>query len=226
MEEFFAGLRVTLRAFLELHQYKALALLIGVEEAGVPLPLPGDLAIAFMGYQVSLGRANPVTVVLVTIASATAGASLLYWIARVLGGRLIVKVGGFLHLTPERQIRIEAWFDKYDAPVIIFGRLVPGLRIAVAAAAGIAKVNFWKFFVYTAISATIWAVVYTSLGWALGRHYRRLESVVHRLTGDPLLGLAVLVGLAALAALAFVYGLWRRQRAHRPIESGRRRSQP
>ena len=55
MFEYFADLRDTLMVFLELHQYKAIALLIGIEEAGVPLPLPGDLAIMVMGVQVSAG---------------------------------------------------------------------------------------------------------------------------------------------------------------------------
>ena len=71
MGEFFAGLRDMLQAFLQTHQYKALAVLLCVEEAGAPLPLPGDLAIVFMGYQVSLGRANPVAVVATTVEMAT-----------------------------------------------------------------------------------------------------------------------------------------------------------
>ena len=87
MFEYFADLRDTLMVFLELHQYKAIALLIGIEEAGVPLPLPGDLAIMVMGVQVSAGKASPIPVVAVTAASATVGASLLYWISRFLGTR-------------------------------------------------------------------------------------------------------------------------------------------
>ena len=203
MFEFFAGLRETLQVFLQDHQYKAMALLIGVEEAGVPLPLPGDLAIAFMGYQVSLGRANPVIVVVSTIGSASAGASVLYWISRSLSRRILAKFGRFLHLNEARLDRVERWFTRYGAPVIIFGRLIPGLRIGVAVAAGILRVTYWKFLVYTAISAAIWAAIYMGIGWGLGRHYQRVEEVVEKIGGDPLLVLAIVVAVGLLAALVF-----------------------
>ncbi|HJO07424.1 MAG TPA: VTT domain-containing protein, partial [Chloroflexota bacterium] len=147
--EFFADLRDTLMAFLQLHQYKAIALLIGVEEAGLPLPLPGDLAIVFMGTQVSAGKASPILIVLVTAGSATAGASALYWIARSLGTRIVERYGRWLHLTAERQEWVERWFARHGAAVIIVGRLIPGLRIAVAVAAGVARVRFSRFVIYT-----------------------------------------------------------------------------
>ncbi|MDP6507947.1 MAG: VTT domain-containing protein, partial [Chloroflexota bacterium] len=137
-------------ALLQLHQYKAIAVLIGVEEAGLPLPLPGDLAIVFMGTQVSAGKASPIPIVLVTAGSATTGASALYWIARLLGTRIVERYGRWLHLTAERQERVERWFARHGAAVIIVGRLIPGLRIAVAVAAGVARVRFSRFVIYTA----------------------------------------------------------------------------
>ena len=213
MFEFFAGLRETLEAFLEAHQYKALAVLIGVEEAGVPLPLPGDLAIVFMGYQVSLGRANPAWVVASTIASATAGASVLYWISRFLGGRVVSRFGRFLRLKPSHFERAERWFERYGALAIIIGRLIPGLRIAVAVAAGVVKVKFWKFAVYTGVSAAIWAGAYMGIGWALGSQYQAVSKAVHRITGDPLSVLGIVAVVAGLLALAAYITVRRRRSA-------------
>ena len=209
MTEFFASLRETLQAFLEAHQYKALAVLIGVEEAGVPLPLPGDLAIVFMGYQVSLGRANPFWVVASTIVSATAGASVLYWIARYLGGRIVDRFGRFIRLDAERLEKVERWFERYGAPVIIIGRLIPGLRIAVAVASGVVQVPFWKFALYTSISAAIWAGIYMGIGWALGTQYQNVSEAVHRITGDPILVSGVVVAVAVLVGLVV---FWRVRR--------------
>ena len=196
MFEFFGDLRDTLTAFLELHQYKAIALLIGVEEAGVPLPLPGDLAIVIMGVQVSIGKASPIPVVMVTAASATTGASILYWISRYLGTRIVERYGRVLHLTPERQQWVERRFARHGAMVIIVGRLIPGLRIAVAVAAGVAKVQFSKFLIYTAISATIWGTIYMFIGWASGDRWEEDRESIEALIGNPLiiLGLGVILG--------------------------------
>ena len=211
MTEFFASLRETLQAFLEAHQYKALAVLIGVEEAGVPLPLPGDLAIVFMGYQVSLGRANPFWVVASTIVSATTGASVLYWIARYLGGRIVDRFGRFIRLDAERLEQVERWFERYGAPVIIIGRLIPGLRIAVAVASGVVHVPFWKFVLYTSISAAIWAGIYMGIGWALGAQYQKVSEAVHRITGDPILVSGIVAAVAVLVGLVVFWRVRRRR---------------
>lgn len=193
--------------FLELHQYKAIALLIGVEEAGVPLPLPGDLAIVIMGAQVSVGKASPVPVVAVTAASSTAGASLLYWISRFLGTRILERYGRALHLTTQRQQWVERKFNRYGAPVIIVGRLIPGLRIAIAVAAGIAKVQFSRFVIYTAISATIWATTFMFIGWAIGDRWEEDREVIERAINNPL----ILLTLGIIVGSAVTVGIYRRK---------------
>ncbi len=210
MFEFFADLRDALMAFLELHQYKAVALLIGIEEAGIPLPLPGDLAIVIMGVQVSIGKASPIPVVMVTAASATAGASILYWISRYLGTRIVEKYGRILRLTPERQQWVERMFARHGAAVIIVGRLIPGIRIAVAVAAGVAKVRFSRFVTFTAISATIWGTIYMSIGWAIGDRWEEDRESIEALFSNPLIVLTIGVALGTLVTL-WVYRrkVWR-----------------
>ncbi len=199
--EFFADLRDTLMAFLQLHQYKAIALLIGVEEAGLPLPLPGDLAIVFMGTQVSAGKASPILIVLVTAGSATAGASALYWIARSLGTRIVERYGRWLHLTAERQEWVERWFARHGAAVIIVGRLIPGLRIAVAVAAGVARVRFSKFVIYTTISALIWGTIYTTIGWVIGERWEEDRESIEAFFDNPLVVLIIGATLGTIVTL-------------------------
>jgi membrane protein DedA with SNARE-associated domain len=199
--ESFADLRDTLMALLQLHQYKAIAVLIGVEEAGLPLPLPGDLAIVFMGTQVSAGKASPIPIVLVTAGSATTGASALYWIARLLGTRIVERYGRWLHLTAERQERVERWFARHGAAVIIVGRLIPGLRIAVAVAAGVARVRFSRFVIYTAISALIWGTIYTTIGWVIGERWEEDRESIEAFFDNPLVVLIVGATLGTIVTL-------------------------
>ena len=71
MGELITATREFLLEFLEANQYLALAIYVGVEEAGVPFPVPADTAIVLMGYQVYRGVANPVAVVATVVVSAT-----------------------------------------------------------------------------------------------------------------------------------------------------------
>ena len=136
MGDLITATREFLLEFLEANQYLALAIYVGVEEAGVPFPVPADTAIVLMGFQVYRGVANPVAVVATVVGSATAGASVLYWLARLIGPRLLTRFGRALHITPERRERAERWIHRYEVPAVVIGRLIPGFRIVITIVAG------------------------------------------------------------------------------------------
>ena len=215
MANLFEQIRDLLLGFLEANQYYALALLIGIEEAGVPLPLPGDLAIMFMGSQIALGSAHPVAVVLVAAGSATAGASVLYWLARRLGLELLRRFGRYVRVDARKIESFENWFRQHGGLAIVVGRMIPGLRIAVAIFAGVARVPFPKFVLYTGISSTIWAGLFTALGWYFGSRWTEVSALLERVVGNP--WVAGLLGLAVGIALTRLY-YRRRQRRSQPSE--------
>ena len=217
MTDLFEQIRDLLLGFLEANQYYALALLIGIEEAGVPLPLPGDLAIMFMGSQIALGSAHPVSVVLVAASSATAGASALYWIARRLGLEALRRWGRYVRVDERKIESFENWFRQHGGLAIIVGRMIPGLRIAVAVFAGLARVPFPKFVLYTGISSTIWAGFFTALGWYFGSRWTEVSAVIDRVFGNP--WVAGALGLAIGVALTRLYYRRRQRRNELPPES-------
>jgi membrane protein DedA with SNARE-associated domain len=195
MPEWFEALQNGLFDFLQSNLYVVLALYVGIEEAGVPFPLPADTAIVFAGYQVFGGQANPFAVVAIVVIAATIGASILYWASRLIGPRLLERVGRFLHITPERQRRAEHWFRRYQVPAVVIGRLIPGFRVVITIVAGTARGNFWVFLPSAAFSALIWALIFMTVGWVLGEEYQRFR---HALVSDPKLSVAIALGLLAL----------------------------
>lgn len=213
MADLFEQIRDLLLGFLEANQYYALALLIGIEEAGVPLPLPGDLAIMFMGSQIALGSAHPVGVVVVAAGSATAGASVLYWLARRLGLEMLRRFGRYVRVDEGKIESFEDWFRQHGGLAIIIGRMIPGLRIAVAVFAGLARVPFPRFVLYTSISSTIWAGFFTALGWYFGSRWTEVSGVLELVFGNP--WVAGALGLAIGIALTRLY-YRRRQRLSKP----------
>ena len=211
MAEGFDAFRESLSAFLEANQFLGLALYVGIEEVGIPFPVPADTLIILMGYQVFRGEANPFVVLAVVVGAATLGASIQYWLGRYFGSRLINRLRGRLGLTQERQQRAERWIRQYQVPGVILLRLIPGFRVILTLVAGVSRVDFRLFVPSVAISALIWASLFMGLGWALGDEY---ESLVAAIESNPLVGIGIGIGAVILLA-AFVAFRIRRRVARR-----------
>ena len=216
MGDGFDAFREALSAFLGVSQYLGLALYVGIEEVGIPFPVPADTLLVLMGYQISRGEAHPLLVLLVTVGSATLGASIQYWLGRYFGTRLINRLRGIFRLSHERQERIEVWLRRYQFWAVILLRLVPGFRVILTLVCGVSRVDFRLFVPSVAISATIWACIFVGLGWALGDEY---ELLVEAIEENVSIGISIAV---VAGAVLLAIGLFRlRRRIFRRRESAR-----
>lgn len=159
----------TIIASMLRHSVVALPILLLVaEEAGVPLPLPGDVVIAYIGFRASRG-AIPYPVAFVALQAAVlGGASLLYYMSSRWGEKLVAKVGRFMHLNPDHLRSAERQFQTHGAWFIIVGRHIPGFRIPITVFCGISHVRYRLFLVSTFISTTFWIVFWLIVGSRLG----------------------------------------------------------
>jgi membrane protein DedA with SNARE-associated domain len=189
-----------LLTFADHHIYGALFLLLFLEESGIPLPAPGDTVILLAGAEIDRGRAAMPVVVLLVVLATLLGSSILYWISRMGGMPILLRVSRLLRIRQERVDKAGDWMRRHRGPAIVFGRLTPGLRTVTTIAAGIFEVDYAYFLVYTAISATIWAGIYIFLGVAIHTFYR---NVAHYLFRPSVLGLLILAFLIAAATVAF-----------------------
>jgi membrane protein DedA with SNARE-associated domain len=135
--------------------------LIPLEEAGIWLPIPGDVLILYFGYQI--GRAtSPWSAALTPLATITAavlcGALLLYFVMRRFRSA-IWRFSRFLHLDEKRLNWMQLWFQRHGPLVIIPGRLVPGLRIPTTVACGTFAVPLPQFVPAVAIAAVLWGII-------------------------------------------------------------------
>lgn len=144
------------------------SLLLLIEEGGIPLPIPGDVIISYIGYQASLGKISYISAFLALLFSILIGASFLYFLSYRYGEIILLKLGRFIDLDEEKLEKIEKWFKKYGIWVIIFGRHIPGFRIAITIFSGISKVSYPTFIVGTLISSIAWIGFFLFIGAKLG----------------------------------------------------------
>jgi membrane protein DedA with SNARE-associated domain len=195
--------------FLARWHYGGLFAVILAEEAGVPLPIPGDLFIAAMGFMAHRGAAAFAPTAAVVTGATVLGASILYLLSRHAGRRLILKVARRFGYTAARERRLETWLEARGAVAVVVGRLVPGLRIVMTVVAGALRMRRTTFVAGTAVAGLLWATIYFWLGWALGAGYERLAGQ---------LPLEALWPAAAAAAALLALALWWRHRRPRPAD--------
>jgi membrane protein DedA with SNARE-associated domain len=148
---------------------------IYLEESGVPMPVPSEVSIGYLGQRLG---GNPLALIaswLGLTSLIVLGSTNLFAASRRFGPKLITgRVGTALHLTPSGVARAQRWFDRWGPLAIAGSRYVPGLRWAMAVACGILGVSYRTFWLSTAISASIWAGVLLTLGVTLGDEVGRV----------------------------------------------------
>ncbi|HMJ38678.1 MAG TPA: DedA family protein [Verrucomicrobiae bacterium] len=184
--------------------------LLYIEESGVPLFIPGDAFLAYVGHRLP----HNVPVFLVAwvgfVLAVTFGATNLYLLSRRYGRRLLEhRLAGLLHLTPERMDTAEHSFRRWGPWALIFGRHILGLRVPLTVAAGVLKLPYRTFAISVAISSAAWAAVFLLLGAFFG------DSVERSLRSHPLL---YGIGSAAIVVAVIVIAVvrYRRRPAERP----------
>jgi membrane protein DedA with SNARE-associated domain len=182
------GLAGAIRLFVAHYGLFALFLILLVEEAGVWLPLPGDIIILYFGYRLARSP-NPTPdaalVLLVITVAVICGSALLYLLTRRYG-RFIRRLGRVLHIDERREQQIQSWIQGHGQWVVIVGRIIPGLRIPTTVVCGSAEMPFTKFLPAVSIAAFVWGLTYLSLGASGGylfteaRALLRVESYLWR----------------------------------------------
>src|SRR5437879_783496 len=103
----------------------ALALLLLVDDAGVALPVPGDLLMTLAGYRVGQGQMSLFWALPLLELGGVLGASIQYWFGARGGRPLLDRYGRALRLAPARRARVEGWVLRHAPLAVVLGRLVP-----------------------------------------------------------------------------------------------------
>ena len=178
--------------------------LLYAEESGVPMPMPGDVFVMYVGHHASQSLLTLLAAWVGLITVVVLGASNLFFISQRWGRSIVEhRLAKFLHLTPARIDQAERWFGRYGVWTLVFGRHVPGLRVPLTVAAGIFRVRYRVFVASVAISTAVWAGFFMTLGAVFGGRIGHLLAL-HRE------GYVILPALIVLAFGVYLLILLRR----------------
>jgi membrane protein DedA with SNARE-associated domain len=155
---------------LESGGYFVVALLMTAESSVLPLPSESIIPLA-----ASWSHSNPekyhMSLAGIVIAGALGswvGATIVYWISRLAGRPLLIRYGRYVLITPDKIQKAENWSAHYGAAGVFVARLLPGARQLVGIPAGITRMSYLQFSIFTLIGATIWCSVLCWLGVTIG----------------------------------------------------------
>ncbi len=150
--------------------YPTIFLLMLLESTVVPVP--SELVVSPAAYHAAGGHLNVLLVILFATIGADVGASINYVAGYFLGRPIIYKfansrIGHLCLLNQEKVEKSEKYFYDHGVVATLTGRLIPGIRHLISIPAGLSKMPYWKFLLYTTLGAGVWHSILAALGWYL-----------------------------------------------------------
>jgi membrane protein DedA with SNARE-associated domain len=181
--------------------YLLVLLLMAIESSIVPLPseviippaahLAWTEGIHFLGFHFTGWQAQGGLVVAGAIGS-WVGATAMFWGSRVAGRPLVMSYGKYFFISAHKVEGAERWAAKYGPFGIFASRLLPVVRHLIGIPAGIVRMDYWKFSIYTLLGSALWSAVLCGLGVRVGADISQGE--MHRVT-LWLIGFVIAVGV-------------------------------
>ncbi|MDO9353172.1 MAG: DedA family protein [Solirubrobacteraceae bacterium] len=173
--------------------YPALAGLILAENLFPPIP--SELILPLAGFYVGQGELIFLIAVLAATIGSVVGALILYVAARRGGRPLIYRHPKLLRLKEADLDRADAWFDRHGSWIVLFGRLIPGVRSIVSVPAGLSEMPLWRFIALTTLGSAVWNSALIGAGWALGDQWGQLETFIGPLSRIALVAVVAGIGV-------------------------------
>lgn len=136
------------------------------------IPVPSELVVSPAAYHAAAGNLDIFLVILFATLGADVGASINYLAGYYLGRPIIYrfansKWGKMCLLNQQKVEKSEKYFYDHGMVATLTGRLLPGIRHLISIPAGLSKMKYWHFLLYTTIGAGAWNCILAALGWYL-----------------------------------------------------------
>jgi len=145
-------------------------------------PIPSEVIMPLAGVIAARGEMSLPLVIASGTAGAMAGSMVWYAIAKALGYArfrpLVDRFGRWLTLDWPEVEKVHRLFDKHGATIVFLGRMLPQVRSLVSIPAGLLKMPFLTFVIWSTIGSAIWTTGLTLAGWVLGNQFSEIEKVL------------------------------------------------
>lgn len=166
--------------FMEEYGYFGIMAVIAFENLFPPVP--SELVLPFGGFMTTRSSLTVIGVIVAATIGSILGAVVLYGIGRLISvsqlERFIGRWGHILRVSKKDLRTAEGWFIRYGNWTVFFCRLIPVVRSLISIPAGMAKMNFATFLLFSTLGTVIWNTILVSLGAFLGESWEEILGYV------------------------------------------------
>lgn len=192
--------------FIDVWGYWAVALLMALENACIPVP--SELILGFAGYLIFAGRMGFAWALFFGMLGGLAGSWLAYSVGHWGGRSFVDRYGRYFFIKRSHVDLAQKWFDRYGIKAVFFSRMLPVVRTFISLPAGFAHVDKKAFFFYTFMGSLPWTALILAAGMMLGESWQVLMTIGHEAS--------IVFIIVAIAIIVFLYYRYKKQ--HRRVQ--------
>ena len=163
--------------FIDEYGYIAVAVLMAMENACIPVP--SELILGFAGYLVFAERMTFTGAMVAGMVGGIAGSIFAYVVGATGGRKFVDKYGKYFFIKKSHVDLAQRWFDRYGIRAVFFSRMLPVVRTFISLPAGFARVKFPAFLLFTIAGSLPWTALILYAGILLGENWKYLLEIGH-----------------------------------------------
>ncbi len=181
-------------------QWPGVILLMAIESACIPLP--SEIIMPLAGWMLIKNQGLSWSYLVLAGVYGAIGnllGSIIAYVVGMYGGRpFLNKYGKYILISQHDLERADQWFQKHGSRGIFVSRMLPAVRTFISLPAGIARMNFIKFCVYSLVGSFIWSIALAGAGYIVGEHWEQIRTVMRPFDW-------VIIGLILIAIAYYIY---------------------
>jgi membrane protein DedA with SNARE-associated domain len=143
------------------------------------IPIPSEATMLFAGFNVARGEYSLIAATLVGASANLVGSWIAYgvgWFGRI---ELVERHGRKLHISPKHLATADRWFAEHGEATVFFTRMMPIIRTFISLPAGVARMNFLRFSIFTFLGCLPWVFALAFIGKQAGANWEDWKNRLH-----------------------------------------------
>jgi membrane protein DedA with SNARE-associated domain len=166
------------------------------------IPIPSEATMLFAGFNVANGEYSLMAATLVGAFANLVGSWIAYAVGYFCRIELVERHGRKLHISPRHLAQADRWFERHGEITVFVTRMLPIVRTFISLPAGVARMPFWRFSLFTFLGCLPWVFALTFIGKQAGESWTDWKDSLHYVD------YAVAAAILAVAA-SYVVRWWR-----------------